>query len=324
METLDPLDIVQTIRNPLLILDGDLRVTFANRAFHRSFETTEEDTHGMLIYDLGDGQWNIARLRELLHEVIPRNSIVEDFEVETRFPKIGRRTMCLNARKIYRVGNHSMRLLLAFEDITDRVQRDRDKIEAAQEVYHRVKNSLSIVMGFVALETRRAEIGDARILQAIHGRVAAIAQLYDLISQSEIDAAVRADVYLTELAAQLSRSLLGEHSPIKVSARAEPLTISKDASVPIGLLVNELTTNAIKHAFPQGAGSVDIVLQRQGDEVRLAVTDDGIGMAAAAKTGFGTRYVNLFVRQLKGVLVQASNGNGTSFEIRLPLAVLAT
>jgi chemotaxis protein methyltransferase CheR len=326
MDGLSPLDIVETIRNPVLILDPDLRVIFANRAFRRTFQVPKNDTMGRLIYDLGDGQWNIARLRELLHGVIPTDSVVEDFEVETEFPGIGHRVMLLNARKVLRPGNHTMRLLLVFEDITDRVQRERDREQATQEIYHRVKNSLQVIMSFVAHEVRRAGADNAEVLMAIQGRIAAVAQLYDLIARSERGEAVRGDTYLAEIAVNLTASLLGRNSAIDIAVEADPLNIAKDSSVPVGLLINELTTNAIKHAFPHGRGSVRVSLRRSVDAVRLTVSDNGIGMTGAAATkgtGFGTRYVNMFVRQLDGVLSQSSNASGTSFDIRLPVSVLA-
>ena len=97
--------------------------------------------------------------------------------------------------------------------------------------------------------------------------------------------------------------------------------------MPIGLVVNELATNAIKHAFPSGKGAIRIGLKRQEDEiVRLSVTDNGIGLDAAAGTkgtGFGSRYIGVFVRQLDGTLSQSSSTAGSSFDIRLPVSVLA-
>ncbi|ANY81195.1 hypothetical protein BB934_25715 [Microvirga ossetica] len=153
--------------------------------------------------------------------------------------------MRLNARKVFRPGNHTMRLLLAFEDITDRVQRERDQDQAKQEIYHRVKNSLTVIMSFVAHEARQPG-SDARTLQALQGRIAAVAQLYDLIARSETAEAIRGDAYLAEIAANLSASLLGECSEIAIAVDTEPLALHKDASVPIGLMVNELATNAIK------------------------------------------------------------------------------
>ena len=97
--------------------------------------------------------------------------------------------------------------------------------------------------------------------------------------------------------------------------------------MPIGLVVNELATNAIEHAFPSGKGAIRIGLKRQEDDIiRLSVTDDGIGLDAAAgmkRTGFGTRYIGVFVRQLHDTLTQSSSAAGSSFDIRLPVAILA-
>lgn len=113
-ETLD------TVREPLLVLDGALRVTAANRSFYRTFATSAAETAGLRVYDLGNGQWNIPGLRTLLEEVLPENRRFEGFEVEHDFPSIGRKRMVLNARRIEPQGGHEERILLAIEDVTDR------------------------------------------------------------------------------------------------------------------------------------------------------------------------------------------------------------
>jgi PAS domain-containing protein len=89
MDGLTALDIFETIRNPVLVLDPDLRVVFADRAFLRTFRVGNEEMLGRRVYELGDGQWDIARLRQLLHEIIPTNPVVEDFEVEAGVPALG-------------------------------------------------------------------------------------------------------------------------------------------------------------------------------------------------------------------------------------------
>ena len=92
--------IVETVREPLLVLTADLRVRSANRSFYRAFEVTREGTEGRMIYELGNHQWDIPRLRELLDEILPEDKQLTDFEVEHEFEQIGRRTMLLNARQI--------------------------------------------------------------------------------------------------------------------------------------------------------------------------------------------------------------------------------
>lgn len=98
-------DIVETVREPLLMLDTALRVRSANRAFYQTFHVTAKETEDQLIYELGNGQWDIPALRTLLEDVIPTSSVFNDFELEHTFPIIGRRVMLLNGRKL-RAGSH--------------------------------------------------------------------------------------------------------------------------------------------------------------------------------------------------------------------------
>src|SRR5450432_4940269 len=118
-------NIVDTVREPLLILDATLRVQSANRAFYQTFHVTPGETEGHLIYELGNGQWDIPDLRRLLEDIVPKNSVFSDFELEHTFPVIGRRVMLLNARKLV-AGNHGELLVLAMEDVTE-----RRRVEAA-------------------------------------------------------------------------------------------------------------------------------------------------------------------------------------------------
>jgi len=111
--------IVDTVREPLVVLDADLRVISANRSFYRAFKVTAEETKGQLIYEFGNRQWDIPELRELLEQILPENTKFDDFRVEHEFPALGRRVMLLNARRIYWSGQKTERILLAIEDITE-------------------------------------------------------------------------------------------------------------------------------------------------------------------------------------------------------------
>ena len=113
--------IVETVREPLVILNERLKVVSANRSFYRTFNTSPEETENMIIYNLGNGQWNIPKLRELLEEVVPQNNSFDDFEVSHKFPAIGQKTMLLNARMIDQAEQGRL-ILLAIEDITGREQ----------------------------------------------------------------------------------------------------------------------------------------------------------------------------------------------------------
>ena len=110
--------IVQTVREPLLLLDGKLRVMRANQAFYRAFAVAPEETESRLIYELGEGQWNIAALRKLLEEILPHNKWFQDYEVTHEFPSIGMRKMLLNARQVSQPDGQAQMILLAIEDVT--------------------------------------------------------------------------------------------------------------------------------------------------------------------------------------------------------------
>ena len=110
--------IIATVREPLVVLDTDLRVISANRSFYNTFQVIPKETKGKHIYELGNRQWDIPKLRELLEKILPKNTFLENFEVEHTFPVIGQKNMMLNARKIVQAGDSTELILLAFEDIT--------------------------------------------------------------------------------------------------------------------------------------------------------------------------------------------------------------
>jgi len=112
--------IVETVREPLMVLDADLRVLRTNEAFYTTFKVAPADTEKKLIYELGSRQWDIPALRELLEKVLPENTQVRDFVVDHEFPGIGRKKMLLNARRVLRRDSQTRTILLAIEDISDK------------------------------------------------------------------------------------------------------------------------------------------------------------------------------------------------------------
>ena len=117
--------VINTIREPLIALDQDLRVVKVSRSFYDFFEVKPEETLGQLIYDLGNKQWDIPKLRELLETILPQKTTFDNYEVEHDFATIGKRTMLLNARQIHRVWGKERIILLAIEDITERKKTEK-------------------------------------------------------------------------------------------------------------------------------------------------------------------------------------------------------
>ena len=124
--------IISTLREPFVVLDTNLRVKSANRSFYHNFHVTPEETQGQFVYDLGNGQWNIPRLRTLLDEVLSNHHPVHDFQVEHDFPAIGKKMMFLNAQRFESVEGQPDLILLAIEDITDRKQTEAVLLQTEQ------------------------------------------------------------------------------------------------------------------------------------------------------------------------------------------------
>ena len=175
--------IVDTIHDPLLVLDQNLRVVTANRAFHQTFRMNRQDIQGRPLYGLGDGQWDIPKLRLLLEDVAPQHAVVEAYEVERDFPIIGRRLMLLNAREIFNQRDSRNLILLTFEDVTDRRAAEceiaellQQKETLLQEMQHRVANSLQIIASILLLKARTVQSEETRLhLRDAHQRVMSVA-----------------------------------------------------------------------------------------------------------------------------------------------------
>jgi PAS domain S-box-containing protein len=148
-------NIVQTVRHPLLVLDSDLKVRSANQSFYDTFKVTLKETIGNLIYDLGNSQWDIPKLRELLHDILPKDKEFDNFEIDHVFSDIGHKIMLLNARRVVQEGAASELILLAIEDITERRQLER-LIEESEERYRRLFETAND--GIVLLEKHEGHI----------------------------------------------------------------------------------------------------------------------------------------------------------------------
>ena len=112
--------VVETVREPLVVLDGSLRVTSANPAFYQYFQVDPEETVGQYLRELGDRQWDIPQLRELLEKILPEHATIQDFRVEHEFERIGQRTILLNAREIRSQDESERMVLLVMQDVTEK------------------------------------------------------------------------------------------------------------------------------------------------------------------------------------------------------------
>jgi PAS domain S-box-containing protein len=331
MRGVKPLDIVETVREGILVLDPDLTIRFANRSFCQTFAVAQEDTVGRKLYEIGDGQWDLPKLRSALETIISgRNgNTIEAFEVEYLLPSIGPRVLVLNARKVYRPGNKTQQILLASEDVTERVRLEREHAAAHQrigllleELTHRVKNSLQFIAATVMIESRSHQSGQGRAaLERVSHRIAALGHLYSKLTDAHTVEAVDAATYLEELCRDLVASIrMQGDTSVSLETDIESERLPTDRAIPIGLIVNELVTNAVKYAFPgEAKGTVMVTLKRMPGELRLTVADDGIGLdPRRADSGLGGRLVDGFAQQLGGQVERKSDRRGTTVQLILP------
>ena len=135
--------IINTVHDPLIILYEDLKVALASRSFYQTFEVKPAETEGRFIYDLGNHQWDIPKLRQLLEEILPKTESFDNFEVEHDFPGIGKRIMLLNACRIYIEANRTKLIIITIKDITER-KRIEELHEKVRELEVRLKKKKSL------------------------------------------------------------------------------------------------------------------------------------------------------------------------------------
>lgn len=177
---------------------------------------------------------------------------------------------------------------------------EQEKDLLLQEMSHRVKNKFAMILSIIGLQARQSEPATRTALDAIAGRVRVIANVHDYLQFARHDRQVDMSEYLGELCRSLGETMR-ELRPVTVSVKAQPILLPPEKALPVGLIANELLTNAFKYAFPHDRiGHVHVELAQLQDDLALAVTDDGAGCAEGRKPGLGSRLVMLLVAQLGG------------------------
>jgi two-component sensor histidine kinase len=258
--------IVDTIQSPLVVLDGELRVAGANKAFFQTFQLDAEAATGMSVFALGDGQWNIPELRQLLDDIIPKSAAIVGYELSGEVPGKGRRNLLINARRLAHPDNNSPNLLLEIEDVTERRRAAATKDILLEETRHRMRNLLAIVRS-LANQTR------TQGRSAEEYRAALLGRLETVLHAQEFGGAEVADLQT------LVNRALAAAGPARVRLQGGPkVDLSGPQVLPINLILHELATNAVKY----GALSVDHGIVHVGWKVV-----DGDGRADGKSGGNG-------------------------------------
>ena len=276
------------------MLSRDLCVRSANAPFFETFQVAPEETAGRLVYELGNGQWNIPELRGLLENVLPDNKVFNDFRVEHEFAGIGRKTMLLNARRL----DHLELIVLAIEDITDRLGSEQRQRLLMAELQHRVKNILMNVRALV-WQTQRDNRTLDQFVEVLESRLGALARAQDLLLRSDSDVLLHAllRMELAAFAGQEGGKFTLEGPPVRLPARAAQA---------MAMTAHELATNAAKYgALKIPSGRIEATWRtesREGAEwLRFEWRERGVKIGEPPKRkGFGTEVIESGVTYLFG------------------------
>jgi two-component sensor histidine kinase len=321
--------IVDTVREPVLVFDKDLRVIAASRSFYSVFKVRPLDTQGRLLCELGDGQWDIPKLRVLLEKIIPEHGQIEGYEVEHEFPGLGHRTMCLNARQVFYEGGADATILLGIEDITEQRALEREKEDLIrqkdvllEELQHRVGNSLQIIASIILMKARTVQSEETRLhLQDAHSRVMSVAAVQQHLHASGTGGPVEMTPYLSKLCETLATSMIGDIRPVSLKVCGDGGSANSRQAECLGLIATELVMNALKHAFPddKSDGQITVGYDSAGIDWNLWVTDNGIGrpdgVFAQEKTGLGTSIVKALAHQLDAQVKILAGPKGTTVSV---------
>lgn len=318
--------IVDTIHEPFLVLDADLRVVVASRSFYEKFQVNRSETQGRLLYDIGNGQWNISVLRNILGNIISKHEVMEEFKIEHDFLTLGLRTMLLSARELTYEKNPRKHLLLTIVDISERELLDVEKEKLSKqkdlmmkEMKHRMANSLQLIASILILKAEAVESLEARShLKDAHERIMSIATIEKHLDTTSLSEEIEVGGYLIGLCASLSSSMIGKNRPIVLEVKASNSMVTSAKGISLGLITAELVINALKHAFLRGKkGSIVVAYMLTANGWQLTVTDNGEGINAklARKEGLGTTIVRSLARQLGASVETRSSAKGTRVSI---------
>ncbi|WP_316763193.1 PAS domain-containing protein [Pedobacter aquatilis] len=338
--------IIQTVRESLLVLDPNFRVVSANDHFLKTFKVTSEETVGTKLYELGNHQWDIPKLRELLIDILPTNNPVEDFEVEHDFPHIGRKLMLLNAYRIELEGQFKDQILLAIEDITERREIERRKDDFLSIASHELKTPLTTIKGYVqAMERIVGNENDTRFRTFLSKTSKHLDRLNTLLAELlDVSRIQTGNIELHKVPFDFDKMVKESIEPIQAAANNHRISVQGSAGHSVEAdeshiiqVVNNLLSNAIKYS--PDANEVEIHIARISDFIKLSVTDYGMGISAEDQKkifdrfyragdlqqrfpgmGIGLYICEQIIKNHNGTLwVESEKGKGSTFSFTLPI-----
>jgi PAS domain S-box-containing protein len=305
--------IVDTVREPLLVLDSTLHVRTASQSFYRTFGVLPEETIGKFVYELGNGQWNIPQLRTLLEEVLPQEKSFRNFEVEHEFSSLGLRVMLLNGRRLLQDDGEPEGVLLAIEDVTARKKIEDDLIRSNEDLQrfayvaaHDLRSPLNSGLSLLQLLFRRTSgvlpQEDAGTLQLAIKSLQRLGELmHDILSYSEVSNAPQRRV-IVSLSEPLGIAIENLRHHIEECAAtieiADLPNVTADRTQ-IVMVFQNLIGNALKYRRDV-APHVVVTAQHEGSHWHIMVADNGQGFSAEYSSGIFEPFKRLHGANIAG------------------------
>jgi two-component system CheB/CheR fusion protein len=339
--------IIRTVRGPLLVLNKDLRIISANEAFYNAFKVAPNDTEKRLLYDLGNRQWNIPKLRILLEEILPEKNTIEDFVVEHDFTDIGQKTMLLNARTLQQGPDKTSLILLAIEDITERKHLEQQKDEFISIASHELKTPITSVKAYTQiLQHRFRKAEDMKSVELVGKMDSQLDKLTDLIGDlldiTKIEAGRiqfdESNFDFNELVEETIEELERTTEKHHIERDLQPTRTIYGDPDRLGRVLTNFMTNAIKYS-PQ-ADKIIVKTVVDDDNITLCVQDFGVGLSQKDQAkvferfyrvggpdqatypglGLGLYIASEIIKRHKGkVWVESKKTKGSTFYFSLPI-----
>ncbi|WP_262147615.1 PAS domain-containing sensor histidine kinase [Chryseobacterium foetidum] len=337
--------IIQTVRESLLVLDENFHVLSANNHFLKTFKVTSEDTIGKLLYELGNHQWDIEALKELLIKILPTSNPVIDFEVEHDFPYIGKKIMILNAYRIEFEGQYKDRILLAIEDVSERREIEKRKDDFLSIASHELKTPLTTIKGLVQILQRFTGEGLSEKYSDTLNKVAVHVDrlnnlITDLLDTSKIQSGnIESHKERCDISSLVSNCV----ESIQIADDSHKIILSGDDEIYVNIdesqitqVVNNIIGNAVKYS-PKSK-PIYINISKVANYVKISVKDQGLGISHSDKSKIFERFyragstqkqypgmgIGLYVSQKiidnhKGTIwVESELGHGSTFHFTIP------
>jgi two-component system CheB/CheR fusion protein len=343
--------IVETVREPLVILNQNLQVIKANKSFYATFHAVPGETEERLIYDLGNGQWNIPKLRELLENILPAHSTFRDFEVTHEFEHVGQKVMLLNASEIFNPNAQARTILLAIEDATERKQAEEalrttnaELQHFAYALTHDLQEPLRMVVNFTELLGREyaGKLGkeaDQFIAYSVDGALRIEALLKALLAYWEVTGREQDSFATIDCDAVIAKTLLNLQVAVAQSGAivtADPLPTLVAEEVTLMQIFQNLISNSIKYRGDE-IPRIHVSAERDTEGWLFAVRDNGMGIdpqdtdrvfgmfkrlhgSEIPGTGIGLAICKKVVERQGGrIWVESEAGRGATFKFTIPI-----